>query len=675
MTNLRSTVDGRLNEINKGLQSPGAQLKKFFGKILNLFGIDVGARIDSAHIKTQLSGAQTTLMTAFDVGIGAQERVKGGGSAASPDEENVKELATLLAQKVEVDGTPMSTAEVILRGADQELQGKVIGFIKGLPFTEKRAICAGMQLDRLTRDVVGQHQQELKELQRAAEVSNYEAIEDNFNRAREQRAVTQIDHAAIATEIGEIGTLNDAVAIKSQLETVRTAQGAVAALQLLRTPEMLNQLKQLGVLGDDAAMAELISAASGPASEIAQNYAVDRSMFVLNVDATVFAIAHARKAVTNPSAARPRDQGPQSLASMDRGDFVKLMAKAEEWYFGDRSGDFPEELVGIQEDVVTWFEKSAERNFNATDEKLGTDCTQHFRAIAKDTAAFGRIKSPLFPFRAGIEEARLALIESQSRKTHKEFTNLSLAIYERLQTDGIDGARIASDYCSLERHPFGLPKDGNTMATQRLDTFWCQHPTEKFWEHLFTPRGDESPQQTAERVVGFLNTHPRDGNSSTNFLEYLAHAPCAEQVALADEKNFTTAAYAEDSQHFWTGLRSVLDNTSIPIGERQRLWTQLLDPLNNAQAWRDAGSYSAKHHCNDATLGGADYQAICDQMTACKLSFSFEFTKDVTAQTRASDLTFRSGMLAAETLNNANLCLTVYKRMQPNLPEEIFPTA
>jgi hypothetical protein len=526
-----------------------------------------------------------------------------------------------------------------------------------------------MPLDRLARGIAHVHLSDFEKLKSAAKTSALEDVSEDWQKAAAQRLATHMDRTAIAAEIGEISGHGNTAAIRSQLANVRTKDGAVAALQLLRTPEMLNQLKQLEALGNDSIMIELISTASGHASEILQNYGMDRSTFVVNVDATISAIAHSRRAVANPSAEAYGAQDHQLLTRMNRENFVRYMAVAEEWYFNGQRGDFPEALIGIKDDIVAWFEKSAERNFYEIPEKIAPDSREHFRTLAQNEAMLKRITGNVMTsFSTGVESAYVTLIENQSRGIRKIFTNLSLAYCKSLSADGDDGAQVANDYCSVERYPLKIDMSLHTVETMPLDTFWCQNPTEDVWGLLFTQRPGESSTQRAKRVAGFLSMHPQDGSHSTNFFEYLSHAPCAEQVSLDVEHRFENAAHEASSEFFWSGLGAVFNNKSIPKSEQAELWRQVLAPLNDPQAWRDAGPHTGNNCDAIATIGRSDYQIICNQMRVCGLEFDFEFDEDTVVRTRASDLAFYSGQ-SGETMAQKVDYLTMYVRVQPKLPE------
>lgn len=574
MAELKNTIEGKTIGISKDLKSPFVQLKAIFSKILSLIGINVGAKIDSIAIRNKLAIVQEPLVKAFDIGLEAQRH----GAHRDIDTCNIDAVAGFLKQTVEVDGTQMNFAEVILRTGDSELQGKVIEFIKNCPFNERRAICVGIDIAQLRRNVPSQHEHALQELRSAAATSKYETVQ-SWDQNQEHCRVIAGDPTIISTEAGRISGRVGISGVKSQLENVRNQHEAVAALQLLRTPQMLKELNQLGALNNNAAVSELILAASGPASEILQNYGTDRSNFVLNMDATVSAIASQRTETTSTNHTGKRDG--TRLENMPRDVFVQLMAKAEEWYFGDQQGEFPQELAGIRKGVEAWFEKFAETNFSATGNKLATEYKQHFRAIANgDPAMLTKIKKRAMESTViGVEDAYLTLIEHQSRETRKEFTNLSLSVYQRFQSNGSDGGSVADMYRSLERQPFGPNTDIHTVQTSRLDTLWCQYPTEESLTYLFIPRTGETPKQTAERVIGFLKEHPRDDSRSTNFLELLAYSPSAERISLIETYEFTDATCQANSQRFWDGLNAVLNNAEISSDERQALWQHGATPV------------------------------------------------------------------------------------------------
>jgi hypothetical protein len=450
--------------------------------------------------------------------------------------------------------------------------------------------------------------------------------------------------------------------IRLNLGSTRAEKGAIGALESLRTPEMLNQLKQLGVLDNDSAMAEVILTATGPTDEIIQNYGTDYKPFVLAMDAAISAVAHSRNAIIDPS-----KSSNTRLIDMQRNVFIESMAKVEEWYFSGKTGPFPAEFAGIRTGIEAWFGERAERNFDETEKKLGTDYKQHFRDLAPNRDMLEKIRRHfILALSYGVEDADLTLIEYQSREIRKEFTNLSLAVFEHFRLADPDGQQVADAYCSFERKLPEASPAFHAVGVSRLDAFWCQYPTEEFWGSLFPSQTGESPQQTADRVVEFFSTHPRSDSHSTNFLEYLVFAPCAERESAATGTDFTDDGHNMVSQRFWDKLRSVLAHASISASEQQALWQRLLEPLNNVEAWREAGPHTGNNTDAIATIGRLDYQAICEQMKVCGLGFDFAFDEDVPTRTRAVDLAFYSGF-SNETAMQKIDYLTPYTRVQPSL--------
>jgi hypothetical protein len=650
-------------EINKELASKNCVLRKLFDLVFIVFKIDIRGMVADRYMQDKFADMQEPLRKAFDIGLEAQKK---GDGRNKEDTSNITAAADFLAQRVEVDEKTMSFAEVILRNGTPELQEKVIDFIKNCTFTERRTICQGMDIDQLSRNVPMKHVSTLRELKSSAQISNYEGQSHSFNQVQEHRRVISGDPNVItADEVRKISEHSEIHEISLQLESVRNKHGAVAALQILRTEKMLDKLEQIGALNNDLEMSKLISAASGPASEILQNYGTDRSNFVLNMDATVTAIARQRTATKGTNQNSHLDK--TRLENMPRDTFVQLMAKAEEWYFGGKQGEFPQELAGIRKGVEAWFEKFAETNFSTTNKKLALDYKQHFRAIANDGSGAPTIIRKIFfqSYCYGVEDAYLSLIEHQSREMRKEFTNLSLGVYQRFQSDGSDGESVANAYRSLERQPLEANTDLHDVQMSRLDTFWCQHPTEEFWTYLFTQRTGETPKQTAERIVGFLSMHPKQGSHSTNLLEFLAYSPCAERTMSSDDEcKFIDITRRANSQRFWDGLNAVLGNTEISSDERQELLKQMLAPLNDAQAWWDAGPHTGNDRGAPATLGKTDYEVVRTQMESCGLSFGFDFNENVSVRTRASDLSFYSSN-TGETYAIKIQYLTLYTRVQP----------
>ncbi|MDR0727762.1 MAG: hypothetical protein LBF26_02605 [Puniceicoccales bacterium] len=462
---------------------------------------------------------------------------------------------------------------------------------------------------------------------------------------------------------------NFSAAVRAIMEQLRNERaihesGGVSAISLLRSPEMLNQLKQDGTLYDDRAMAELIITAFGLPDEIPRSDEDNLKNFIQELDKTVLAIANFRNAIVDPS----KDSNTR-VVNMPRNVFVQFMAPAEEWYFGDRKKAFPEKLARVQGVVEMWFEKCAEQNFNDTEKKLAPDYIQHFRAVAQTQNVLQKIQDGAHCSCAyGMEGPYLMLVERQSRGTREEFTNLSLAVYKCLQANADKGEEIAKIYVSSERQKLpGANGDSLQMATlSRLDTFWARFPTEYFWSDLFTPRAGESPEQTAERVVEFFNGRPWPSCHSSNLLEYLVFAPSAEQETAMSEYEFTNDAYDEASKRFWGYLLSVLGNPAISCDKQTTLWKQLLAPLNNGQAWIDAGPRTSRNEATVATIGKADHVRICDLMRLHGLKPDFQFNAAYVGA-RASDLAFCSIDFAKKVNDKTLDYLTLYTRMQPDI--------
>jgi hypothetical protein len=660
---LDSAISKGIGDINVELSKPMTKLAMIFDKLLFLLGLGSDTSVQSVVIKNRMAQLGSPLRNAISVG---QEAQRQGDYATTGDHANVQSLAKFFATKKILDGEEMTIAEITLRTANSEIQQQVIAFLANCPFNERRAICRGMNINELRHNysLTSDYCSRLETLASAAVRSEYEEESNEYTKACEQRKVVAANSVLIASDVGEISSHHDISGIKLQLEKVRTRDGACAALQLLCIPEMLNQLKRLGVLSDNAVMVELISAASGPAPEIAQNFGDDRSNFVLNVDAAVSAIVTARTAITNGT------NNDHKLVHMGRLEFVKNMAKAEEWYFGDQTGEFPEELAGIRQGVEMWFKEFAEGNFN--DDEItrfgNNDYKRHFRAY-NDTNPGGGRQLGVWKFAsAGCEGAYLTLIEYQNREVRKDFTNLSLAIVERFRADGSDGLRVAQDYCSMERQQLEACVDLHTVKPFSLNAFWCQHPTEKFWNYLFTPRSGELPQETANRVVAFLTANPRpmdDDWHSTNFLEYLANAPCTDQGRLLNESaTFKNDTYAKGAQCFWNGLQAVLNDPSISVNEREKLWRKMSAPLNDQQAWMDAGPHTGNGRGAIATIGREDFEQLSECMRAAGCpNFNFDM-KETDVRTRESDLAFYSASTGETMLPNVTY-LTTYKRLQP----------